>query len=82
MTDTITIMVNGERRALAQPTTARDLVSGLVDKEIGADGTPVDGTRLGIAVAVDGEVIRRGKWSDFTLVDGHSVDIVTAVQGG
>ena len=82
MTDTITIMLNGERHELARPTTARDLVADIVDKPIGADGTPVDGSRLGIAVAVDGEVIRRGQWSDFTLDEGHSVDIVTAVQGG
>lgn len=82
MTDTITITLNGERHALAGPTTARDLVSGIVDKEIAADGTAVDGSRLGIAVAVDGEVIRRGKWFDFALAEGHSVDIVTAVQGG
>ncbi|MDN5586300.1 MAG: sulfur carrier protein ThiS [Brevibacterium sp.] len=82
MTDTITIMLNGERHALAGPTTARDLVAGIVDKDIGADGIPVDGSRLGIAVAVDGEVIRRGQWSDFTLGEGHSVDVVTAVQGG
>lgn len=82
MTDTIIITLNGERHTLAGPTTARDLVSGIVDKEIAADGTPVDGSRLGIAVAVDGEVIRRGQWSDFTLREGHGVDIVTAVQGG
>ncbi|MDN5660367.1 MAG: sulfur carrier protein ThiS [Brevibacterium aurantiacum] len=82
MTDTISITLNGERHVLARPTTARDLVSGLVDKDITVDGTPVDGSRLGIALAVDGEVIRRGKWSDFTLAEGHSVDIVTAVQGG
>ncbi|MDN5877666.1 MAG: sulfur carrier protein ThiS [Brevibacterium sp.] len=75
-------MLNGERHELASPTTARGLVSGIVDKEIGTDGTPADGTRLGIAVAVDGEVIRRGQWSDFALAEGHSVDIVTAVQGG
>lgn len=82
MTDTITITLNGERHTLAGPTTARDLVSGIVDKEIAADGTPADGSRLGIAIAVDGEVIRRGQWSVFSLTDGHSVDIVTAVQGG
>ncbi|GAA1848173.1 sulfur carrier protein ThiS [Brevibacterium marinum] len=82
MTDTITITLNGEARELAHPTTARQLVSGIVDKEIGTDGTPVDGTRLGLAVAVDGEVVRRGRWAEFALAQGHSVDVVTAVQGG
>lgn len=79
---TTTITLNGERHELARATSALELVSDLVEKDLGPDGTPVDGSRLGIAVAVDGEVIRRGKWSDFTLDEGQSVDIVTAVQGG
>lgn len=82
MTQPDTIILNGERRELVHPTTVGSLVSGLVDKELGADGTPSDGSRLGIAVAVDGEVIRRGDWSEFALTDGLTVDIVTAVQGG
>jgi len=44
------------------------------------DGTAADGTRLGIAVAVDGAVIPRAKWAT-TPVAG-AIDIVTAVQGG
>lgn len=79
---TTTITLNGERHELTRPTSALQLVSDHVEKNLGTDGTPVDGSRLGIAVAVDGEVIRRGKWSDFTLGEGQSVDIVTAVQGG
>ena len=82
MTEPITITLNGEQHELTGPTTARLLVANITDKEIGSDGTPADGTRLGIAVAVDGEVIRRGRWSDFELAEGHSVEIVTAVQGG
>ena len=79
---TTTITLNGERHELARPTSALDLVSGVVGKDLRDDGTPLDGTRLGIAVAVDGEVVRRGLWSDVTLAEGQSVDIVTAVQGG
>jgi sulfur carrier protein len=36
----------------------------------------------GIAVAVDGEVIRRGAWSETPLHDGAQVEIVTAAAGG
>jgi sulfur carrier protein len=36
----------------------------------------------GIAVALDGEVIRRGMWDDTKLHDGVQVEIVTAAAGG
>ena len=79
---TTTITLNGERHQLARATSALELVSDLVEKDLDQDGTPIDGSRLGIAVAVNGDVVRRGKWSDFILDEGHCVDIVTAVQGG
>ncbi|WP_423057444.1 sulfur carrier protein ThiS [Brevibacterium linens] len=77
-----TIVLNGEHHELSGAASALDLVSEVTGRELNPDGTPADGGRLGIALAVDGEVIRRGAWSDFTLSDGHTVDIVTAVQGG
>jgi sulfur carrier protein len=36
----------------------------------------------GVAVAVDGEVVRRGAWEQTEVPDGAAVEIVTAVQGG
>jgi sulfur carrier protein len=36
----------------------------------------------GIAVALDGEVVRRGQWSEVVVPKGSTVDILTAVQGG
>jgi len=36
----------------------------------------------GIAVALDGEVVRRGVWGDTKLHDGAQVEIVTAAAGG
>jgi sulfur carrier protein len=36
----------------------------------------------GIAVAVNGRVVRRAEWADRALADGDSVDVVGAVQGG
>lgn len=64
------IEVNGESRELDRPTT----LGALVDAEV-AD-------RRGVAVAVDGEVVRRDAWDTTTLADGARVEIVGAVQGG
>ncbi|WP_152347923.1 sulfur carrier protein ThiS [Brevibacterium sp. CFH 10365] len=77
-----TIVLNGEHHELSSATSALDLIADVTGRELNPDGTPADGGRLGIALAVDGDVIRRGAWSGFTLADGHTVDIVTAVQGG
>ena len=37
---------------------------------------------LGIAVAIDGEVVSRSRWESTTIEDGAVVEIVTAVAGG
>jgi sulfur carrier protein len=36
----------------------------------------------GIAVAVNGAVVRRGEWESTPLADGDQVEVLTAVQGG
>jgi sulfur carrier protein len=36
----------------------------------------------GIAVALNGEVVRRSEWATTTILDGTSVEIVTAAAGG
>ena len=36
----------------------------------------------GIAVAVNGEVVRRRGWESTPLADGDQVEVLTAVQGG
>lgn len=53
------------------------------------DGTTVEGVlealgtaTQGVAVAVDGVVVRRGEWPEAVVRKGSSVDILTAVQGG
>ena len=38
--------------------------------------------RDGIAVAVNGEVVPKGSWSQRSLQEGDSVEIIRAVQGG
>jgi sulfur carrier protein len=36
----------------------------------------------GIAVALDGEIVRRSEWSNTIVLDESSVEIVTAAAGG
>ena len=36
----------------------------------------------GIAVAVNGEVVRRGDWPTHQLRDGDRVEVLSAAQGG
>jgi sulfur carrier protein len=36
----------------------------------------------GVAVAIDGDVVRRSEWSDVRIADGNVIEIVTAVAGG
>ena len=66
-----TIRLNGERVALTVSVVA-DLVTALGDGN-GATG---------IAVAVNGEVIPRHRWTTHPVRPGDDVEIVTATQGG
>jgi sulfur carrier protein len=36
----------------------------------------------GVAVAIDGEIVRRSEWSVTPVVEGNTIEIVTAVAGG
>jgi sulfur carrier protein len=36
----------------------------------------------GVAVAIDGEIVRRSEWSETRIADGNAIEIVTAVAGG
>ena len=38
--------------------------------------------RAGIAIALNGEVVRRAEWRGAALSEGDRIDIVGAVQGG
>ena len=39
-------------------------------------------TSPGVAIAVDREVVPRAEWETFTLAEGASVEVLTAMQGG
>jgi sulfur carrier protein len=36
----------------------------------------------GVAVAIDGEIVRRSEWGETRIEDGNAIEIVTAVAGG
>ena len=40
------------------------------------------GESRGVAVAVDGEVVRRAEWTETKLRSDQAVEVVRAVQGG
>ena len=65
----MTITVNGEVTTLGPGGSVRDVLSAM------------DMPDKGIAVAVDGAVVPRSRW-DAALVDGATVEVLTAVQGG
>jgi sulfur carrier protein len=66
------VLLNGEPRELRDGATVVDAVD--------ASGAP--DSRDGVAVAVDGEVVPRGRWGDQALADGQRVEVLQAVQGG
>ena len=66
------VELNGRPVELPRGATVADAVI-----EAGADGG-----RRGVAVAVDGEVIRRAEWEQTELHSDQSVEVVRAVQGG
>ena len=68
----MTVLCNGDRVELETGAT----VAGLLAR-IG-----VEADARGIAVAVDGEVVPRGRWADVELDDEARVEVVNAIQGG
>jgi sulfur carrier protein len=36
----------------------------------------------GVAVALDGEVVTRSRWSDTELAEGARIEVVAAIGGG
>jgi sulfur carrier protein len=66
------VLINGEPRELATGATIAEVVASM-------PGTPEG---RGVAVALEGEVVPRGKWQQTPLADGARVEVVVAVQGG
>ena len=67
-----TVTLNGDPRTLPEGATVQDAVE--------ATGAPGDGR--GVAVALDGEVVARGRWRTTPLEEGREIEVLHAVQGG
>ena len=64
------LIVNGEPEEWADELTLAQLVANRMRSE------------KGVAAAVDGVVVLRSAWTQYTLHDGQAVELLTAVQGG
>ena len=64
------IRVNGDPSDLAPGTTVTELLAHLAAPD------------RGVAVAIDGEVVPRGRWEATAIADEAKVEVVMAVQGG
>lgn len=68
----ITVQVNGETRAFPAGTDIPGLIREIAGQDPGQ----------GIAVALNGEVVRRLDWATATLHNNDIIEIVKATQGG
>ena len=66
------IQVNGEAREIKVAQSVAELVSQIN----GSDQSQ------GIAVAVNGQIVRRNDWAERTLEDNDEVEVLRAVSGG
>jgi sulfur carrier protein len=66
------VTLNGQRHEVCASATVASVIESL-------DVTP--GAR-GVAVAIDGEVVARTRWSDTELAEGARIEIVAAIGGG
>lgn len=64
------ISINKEETTVSEPITLAELLT-----ERGVTGP-------GIAVAIDGKVIRRADWAATPLSDGMEITVISAVCGG
>jgi sulfur carrier protein len=68
----VIVELNGHPERLPDGSTVADAVR----------AAGVDGETRGVAVAVDGEVVRRTDWVTTPLAERQAVEVVRAVQGG
>ena len=66
------VLVNGEPHDLPQDATVADMLREL-------DVAP---PAAGVAVACNGEVVLRARWTDQHLAAGDHLEVLHAVQGG
>ena len=66
------IRLNGEPHQLSGPVTLRQLLEGL----------DLPSLERGVAVAVNGELIRKAEWEGRDVQPSDEVEVVSAAQGG
>jgi sulfur carrier protein len=66
------VVVNGETAELADGATVEAALREL----------DVEAPTRGVAVAVDAEVVPRGRWAAHELQEGARIEILRAIQGG
>jgi sulfur carrier protein len=66
----VKVEINGAAHDLADEATVADALAAIAAPE------------KGVAVAVDGQVVRRADWPSTRLAAGTAVEVLTAVQGG
>ncbi len=80
--DTLRVTLNDEERTLAAGTTCRHLVEQITGRPVGPDGRPTEGSGLGIAIAIRGQLVPRTRWDSTPIRSGDVIEVVSAVQGG
>jgi sulfur carrier protein len=68
----VIVTINGELRELPAGATVASVVELLEASPAGR----------GVAVALDGEVVTRSRWTQAELTDGARIEVVAAIQGG
>jgi sulfur carrier protein len=72
----VTITLNGTCVEIADGTTVASII------ESYAEEGRIPGSALGVAVAVNGEVVERVRWSDVQLSPDDRVEVLQAIGGG
>lgn len=78
----LTVQINDQTATLPAGSSVVDAVAHTTGRSLDAEGKPADGGRLGVAVALAGEVVPRSRWVTTPLSENAELEIVTAVQGG
>jgi sulfur carrier protein len=66
------VTINGERRQVAASATVASVIESMYMMPC----------PRGVAVALDGEVVTRSRWSDTELAEGARIEVVAAIGGG
>ncbi|WP_024477252.1 sulfur carrier protein ThiS [Arthrobacter sp. CAL618] len=74
--------LNGQPRNTVSVSTLKHLITELTGRELTDAGQPIDKKQLGVAVAVNAELVPRTRWVEVTIQNGDDIEILTAVQGG